>query len=117
MKFLIDAQLPRRLALFLRQVGHEAIHTLELPDGNRTPDTALETISQREQAVLVTKDTDFIYKVVLGQGAYKLLLVRTGNVSNDVLLSIFTRYLDDLVSALEQHTFVELTSDYLITHW
>jgi predicted nuclease of predicted toxin-antitoxin system len=35
MKFLIDAQLPRRLAAELKQAGFEATHTLELPDGNR----------------------------------------------------------------------------------
>ena len=30
MKFLGDAQLPRRLALWLQQRGHDVIHTLEL---------------------------------------------------------------------------------------
>lgn len=38
MKFLIDAQLPRRLVAPLRQAGLDAIHTLDLPDGNRTAD-------------------------------------------------------------------------------
>ena len=38
MKFLIDAQLPRRLAGRLREVGFDAIHTLDLPLANRTPD-------------------------------------------------------------------------------
>jgi predicted nuclease of predicted toxin-antitoxin system len=36
MKFLIDAQLPRRLAHQLRTAGFEAIHTLDLPQGNRS---------------------------------------------------------------------------------
>jgi predicted nuclease of predicted toxin-antitoxin system len=27
-KFLVDAQLPRRLALWLQQRGHDVIHTL-----------------------------------------------------------------------------------------
>lgn len=38
-KFLIDAQLPARLAEFLNQAGHDAIHTVELPDENRSTDT------------------------------------------------------------------------------
>jgi hypothetical protein len=38
MKFLVDAHLPRRLAHQLRAFGHEAVHTLDLPRGNRTPD-------------------------------------------------------------------------------
>jgi len=41
MKFLIDAQLPKRLAAELKQAGFEATHTLELPEGNRTTDQAL----------------------------------------------------------------------------
>ena len=38
MKFLIDAQLPRRMAGWLASVGCDAIHTLDLPDANRTTD-------------------------------------------------------------------------------
>ena len=39
MKFLVDAHLPRHLAHQLRAFGHEAVYTLDLPRGNRTPDT------------------------------------------------------------------------------
>lgn len=60
MKFLIDAQLPRRLATELKQSGFEATHTLELPDGNRTVDQALIDLSVTLQAVLITKDSDFV---------------------------------------------------------
>lgn len=44
MKFLVDAQLPRRLAGRLREAGHEAIHTLDLPLGNRTTDTLINDL-------------------------------------------------------------------------
>lgn len=37
MKFLVDAQLPRLLAIRLNELGHSSLHTLELPTGNRTP--------------------------------------------------------------------------------
>ena len=36
MKFLIDAQLPRRLVNIFNEFGYEAIYTLDLPDGNAT---------------------------------------------------------------------------------
>ncbi len=35
MKFLVDAQLPRRLIHRLRESGHEAKHTLDLPLGEK----------------------------------------------------------------------------------
>jgi len=38
MKFLVDAQLPRRLVAQSQEAGVEAVHTLDLPDGNRTSD-------------------------------------------------------------------------------
>jgi hypothetical protein len=31
MKFIVDAQLPRRLARQLADAGHDAVHCLELP--------------------------------------------------------------------------------------
>ncbi len=36
MKFLVDAQLPIRLARFLQASGYNAIHTLDLPQRNYT---------------------------------------------------------------------------------
>jgi hypothetical protein len=44
MKFLIHVQSPRRLAHQLRAAGFEAIHTLDLPQGNRTTDQEVITL-------------------------------------------------------------------------
>ena len=89
MKFLIDAQLPRRLGAHLRQAGFEVTHTLDLPDGNRTTDNALISLSLNSQAVVVTEDSDFVEAFVLRRVPWKLLLVSTGNIGNDELLNLF----------------------------
>jgi len=34
MKFLVDAQLPRRIVMWLRAAGFDAVHTLESPQPN-----------------------------------------------------------------------------------
>jgi predicted nuclease of predicted toxin-antitoxin system len=47
-KFLVDAQLPRRLALWLQQRGHDTVHTLDLAQQNRTPDPSLLTLANTE---------------------------------------------------------------------
>jgi predicted nuclease of predicted toxin-antitoxin system len=60
MKFLVDAQLPRRVAAWFSAAGFEAIHMLDLPNGNRTSDAELNALSIREQYLLVTKDADFV---------------------------------------------------------
>ena len=41
MRFLVDAQLPRRLAYWLNERGHDVRHTLDLPAGNRTSDAVI----------------------------------------------------------------------------
>jgi predicted nuclease of predicted toxin-antitoxin system len=37
-RFLVDARLPVRLARLLDEAGHSALHTAQLPAGNRTND-------------------------------------------------------------------------------
>ncbi len=78
MKFLVDAQLPRRLAIWLVKAGHDARHTLDLPLGNRTTDGDLAALAAREQRVVITKDADFVQSYLVAREPDRLLLVTTG---------------------------------------
>jgi predicted nuclease of predicted toxin-antitoxin system len=60
MRFLVDAQLPWRLCYLLRDNGHDAIHTRELPLQNRTPYEGVNQISLADERVVITKDADFV---------------------------------------------------------
>jgi predicted nuclease of predicted toxin-antitoxin system len=88
-KFLIDAQLPARLAGLLSAAGHDAIHASELPEGNRTTDTALAGLADAEDRVVVTKDRDFRDSHLLRRQPRRLLVVATGNIRNRDLLALF----------------------------
>lgn len=116
MKFLVDAHLPRRLALKLRAAGHDALHTLDLPRGNRTTDIEINLVSVQEERVVVTKDSDFVDTFILNRQPYKLLLISTGNIKNSELDALLFRYLDQVVAALTTQDFVELTRTVLIIH-
>lgn len=116
MNFVVDAQLPRRLARALTAVGHDAVHTLDLPKENRTPDAEIIAITLRENRVVVTKDEDFVNSHLLRGVPKKLLLISTGNISNDVLLPLVKANLDAIVAALINHNFVELTATALTIH-
>jgi predicted nuclease of predicted toxin-antitoxin system len=107
-KFLIDAQLPRRLARLLESLGHEALHTLELPEKNRTADETLCRLALDGNRIVVTKDTDFVDSFLVRGLPPKLLFVATGNISNDELLALFRGNLPAITAALEIHTFVEI---------
>lgn len=97
MNFLVDAQLPRRMAAWLTAAGYNAIHTLDLPNGNRTPDEQVIKVAERDQRVVVTKDADFVDSHLLRRRPSKLLLISTGNISNQDLEALVVQLLLEIV--------------------
>jgi predicted nuclease of predicted toxin-antitoxin system len=89
MKFLVDAQLPRRLVFCLRGAGHDPLHTLDLPHGNRTPDAEILALAARDGRIVVTKNADFVDSFLLSHAPPKLLLISTGNIRNSELEALF----------------------------
>ena len=114
--FTLDAQLPRRLARRLRDLGHDAIHTLDLPDGNRTTDPEICRFADLDGRVVVTKDADFVSSYVLSRRPGRLLLVSAGNITNDDLERRVFAELPGIVLALFDSAFVELTTAGLVVH-
>ena len=108
MKFLVDAHLPPGLCGLLQAAGHDARHTLQLPAQNLTTDKVINTLSSKEQLVVISKDTDFYYSHLLRQEPYKLVLVRTGNIGVQELKNLFARNLPVIEQALKNHSLVEL---------
>ncbi len=104
MKFLIDAQLPVRLAQWLERGGHDCIHTSELPDGNRTTDRQIVELSDAEDGVVVTKDRDFRDGHLLHGAPRRLWLISTGNITNDDLLALVERNLEQVIDGLKMST-------------
>jgi predicted nuclease of predicted toxin-antitoxin system len=107
-RFLVDAHLPRSLCYILDEAGYDAVHTSQLPAQNRTPDEIINEMSVAEQRIVITKDTDFYYSHLLYQRPYKLLLLRTGNLSARDLNILIQRALPAIVEALRTHTLVEI---------
>lgn len=116
MRFLIDAQLPRRIVRRLVAAGHDAIHTLDLPLQNKTPDAIILDVAAMEQRVVVTKDADFVNSFHISGRPDRLLLISTGNISNSDLERLLLPLLPEITATLETHRFVELTRSVLIVH-
>ena len=117
MKFLIDAHLPKRLSVFLKQTGHDAIHTRDLPSGNRTKDSEIIRISLEEGRAVITKDADFVETIILKSQPWKLLLVSTGNITNSELESLFSANLEKISEGFIVFDFIELDRNNLIYHF
>ncbi len=116
MKFLVDAQLPVRLARFLQGAGYDTIHTRDLPLKNATPDTEVNAISIQESRIVITKDSDFLDSFLIHQEPYKLLLVTTGNITNAELEALFQSNLPQLIQLFSQHSLIEMSRDAMIVH-
>ncbi len=116
MKFLIDAQLPKKLASIFDKAGHDTLHTLDLPNQNFTKDSQINQISVEEKRVVVSKDMDFIESLLISDKPYKLLAVSTGNITNKVLLELFEKHLEQIVLHLKENRFIEITSKDIIIH-
>jgi predicted nuclease of predicted toxin-antitoxin system len=115
MRLLVDAQLPRRLALWLQAAGHDALHTLDLPRGNATTDAELIAFARAENRVVVSKDDDFVQSYWLTNEP-RLLLIATGNIHNLDLEKLIQANLSGIEAAFKNAEFVELTRVALVIH-
>lgn len=82
MKFLIDAQLPPALCVWLRERGHDAVHVSEI-GMIAASDTEIAARAEADDAVLVSKDEDFVTLRLPDRFAF--LWLRCGNASNRAL--------------------------------
>lgn len=116
LKFVVDAQLPKRLSDFLKANGYDSIHTLELPDKNATTDKYIKEFAVKENRVLLTKDDDFLQSFIIEKKPTKLILIKTGNINNNSLMDIFNKGLNVIVSLIKHHAMIEITQEEIIVH-
>ncbi len=109
MKFIVDAQLPSRLSKWLGGKGHDSIHTLDLPEQNRTGDRFIADLADENDRIVVTKDADFTALKLLTGKPKKLLLIKTGNLNNTSLLHIFEMNLDLIEKLFATFEIVEVS--------
>jgi predicted nuclease of predicted toxin-antitoxin system len=116
MKFLIDAQLPRRLVFQFQAAGHEAVHVMDLPRGSRTSGSFINQYSLDQQCILVTKDTDFVNSFLVSKRPSKLLLISTGNIKNTELESLMALNLAHIAENFATFGFIEINRETIIFH-
>lgn len=85
MKFVVDCQLPPALAHWLRDRGFEAAHVFDLGMGQASDRQIWESCVARD-AVLATKDEDFLILATRPGDEGRLLWLRLGNCRTAALL-------------------------------
>jgi len=114
MKFLLDAQLPKKLCEFLKWKGYDALHTLDLPNKNKTKDSQINQISIEQKRVVISKDLDFIESLLISNKPYKLIYVSTGNITNKELLELFGKNIEGIVKSIRKNRLIEITDKNII---
>jgi len=114
MKFIVDAHIPKKLSLFLSWKGYDSIHTLDLPNKNWTKDSEINQISVDEKRVLISKDLDFIESLLISNKPYKLIYISTGNISNKILLELFSLNIEKIVEYISDNRLIEITNESII---
>jgi predicted nuclease of predicted toxin-antitoxin system len=109
-KFLIDAQLPRRFARWLTEHAHAG-----LAQGDRTPDSGLVERAVRDARIVVTKDSDFI-QTFLSTGQPTLLFISIGNTGNAELENLLHRKMPAIERVFAGFRRIEMTRTSLIVH-
>ena len=65
---------------------------------------------------MITKDYDFLDSYYLKGIPPKLLLITTGNITNQRLLALFSEQLTTIVELFHIYSFVELSNTDVIGH-
>lgn len=99
MRFLVDAQLPPGLARWLSSQGHPSDHVYDFGLGG-APDDEIEARARELQAVIWSKDSDFVDRSRRAQGL-QVVWIRLGNTSNTSLQKGIARHLPTIEAALK----------------
>jgi len=101
MRFLLDAQLPPALAIWLREQGHEAQPVREI--GLReAEDKTIWVHALKTGAAILTKDEDFAARSQRESGGPTVIWLRIGNASNRALRAWLEPRLAGIVQLVDQ---------------
>jgi predicted nuclease of predicted toxin-antitoxin system len=100
MRFLVDAQLPPALARYIADSGHEAEHVYDVGMGMASDRTIWE-YALKNNAVIITKDEDFVSLVSTSSDTPAVVWIRTGNIGRNALLNWIAPLLARLIKEIE----------------
>ncbi len=116
MKFLIDANLPFKLARNLKEMGFDVLHTDDLPNKERTTDKEKRKFAVEQNRIVITKETDFLDSHLLQNIPSKLLLVTTGNITNNELIRLFNKNFETMLKLFDSYNLIEFDTEQIIGH-
>lgn len=99
-RFLVDAQLPPALARLLTDAGYQAEHVYDIGLGEAS-DRVIWNYATQKDAIIITKDEDFVTLSNVSSNAPPVVWVRVGNIGKQALLRWMVPMLTRIVSEIE----------------
>ena len=95
MKLLLDQNMSPRLSQTLSDLHPGSVHVQDL-HLDRAPDEFLWETAQRENLVIVTRDSDFADKCLQAETPPKIVWIRVGNCTTNELEALLRDHVDAL---------------------
>jgi predicted nuclease of predicted toxin-antitoxin system len=100
MRFVVDEQLPPALARWIEGFGHDASHVSEM-GLEAAKDRAIWSEAIRLNAVIMTKDEDFVQMSKRAGDGPQIVWITTGNTRRQHLINRMKTMFPKLLEALE----------------
>jgi predicted nuclease of predicted toxin-antitoxin system len=114
MKVLCDVHISYKIVRFFKQQNIESFHVNELPDKWFSKDTFIANYADGNSLVLITKDEDFKNSHFLQSKPKHVIRITLGNISNDKLITIFSRNLELISNAMQsEKCYLEINEQFL----
>lgn len=99
----------------MNSFGFDSIHTIELNNKNNTSDEEINEISIRDKRIVISKDSDFYNRYLIKNEPYKLIIISTGNISNNQLIDLIKANLKKIILEIEYNFVIEISQTSIIT--
>ncbi|MDO8294495.1 MAG: DUF5615 family PIN-like protein [Gallionella sp.] len=100
-KFLIDANLPYRFALWQ---GEDFAHVFDI--GDDLPDSAIWQYAEQNDLIIVSKDADFSDRIMLSEPPPRVVHLRIGNMRMRDLFEFLHRVWPQVVELSASHKLI-----------
>ena len=109
MKIIVDAQLSPSLALWLTQTFDIEAYSVKFLGLRDARDRDIFEEARKLNAIVLTKDDDFVKLVAEKGSPPKIIWVTCGNTSNQRMTEILTQHLFNALSLLKTTDLVEIS--------
>ena len=96
MKILLDANLSWRLVNPLKKHFEDILHIETIGLSQPAKDSEIWNYARNENLIIITNDDDFYKLSILKGFPPKVVIIRTGNQSNNYILNLLIKYKDEI---------------------